>query len=347
MNPHADLPEGQALNPQEVSFIERWIPVLYGAALRGSCRKTRRGAILLRQGSQVGRGSVRCPSDCWPGCSRQEDAPGDPDGHAEAMALQSAGAMASGATMVHLKFDVAGEPVPSKRRGCPGCLQKMREAGVCDLVLLHEDGWYRYALGPEVCRSMMPPGSDEEAALSRTQPLLFLDIDGVLNTHDWDSQAQSNLIRPECVYWLNEILRKINPDVVLISGWRYQILKGATTLLGFRYMLQSHGVSAKMRLVGCTRLDDRDRLAIPPAEEDPHERAKQVLHWLESNQIESGRPWVVLDDDALGYREAGMPWVQTPKTEGLTERYAHEVIEILRRGVEHQRITRKLGSRGS
>lgn len=336
------LPRGEALNPQEVEFVERWVPILYGAALRGSCRKTRRGAIVLRQGKLVGRGGVKCPPGCWPDCQQVTDAPGDPEGHAEAQALHSAGELAAGATMIYLKFDVAGNPVPSKRRACLTCMAGMRDAGICELILLHDDGWWRYPLGPAPCRSMMPLDSYAAFEVSHDQPILFLDIDGVLNGHDWDSQAKSNLIRRECVFWLNEIIAKIKPDVVLISAWRYQILLGATTLLGFCYMLQSHGVTSDMRLVGCTRLDDLQRLSPPPTEVDPHERSKQVLAWLEANQIEADRSILVLDDDALGYREAGLPWVQPEKDRGLTEVEAQQAIEILRRAREQETITRKL-----
>lgn len=38
--------------------------------------------------------------------------------------------------------------------------------------------------------------------------VLFLDIDGVLNGHEWDDEAKSCTIRRECVKHLNRIVRE-------------------------------------------------------------------------------------------------------------------------------------------
>lgn len=330
-----ELPVGTPLKPEEVQFAERWITVIYGAALRGSCQKTRRGAILLRDGRLVGKGGASCVPGCYPSCKDQTDAPGDPSRHAEVEAVRAAGDAARGASLLHLKFGPGegGVPLPSKRRGCSVCLETMRAAGVCELVLFHEDGWWRYPLGEAVCRAMMPAPTPPPSASGRlepvqTRPLLFLDIDGVLNGHDLDDESGVCLIKPECVHWLNRIIRATDCDVVLISAWRYQILKGATTLLGFHHMLRSHGVSKKLRLVSLTRLDERDQ-SLPGFVENPHERAGQVLHWLQSNYIPAHIPRVVLDDGGFGFKEAGLPFVQTDRDRGLTEEKAEEVIRLL------------------
>lgn len=330
-----ELPAGTPLTPEEVKFAERWMTVIYGAALRGSCRKTRRGAILLHGGKLVGKGGASCPVGCYPNCQSQTDAPGDPERHAEIEALRSAGEAARGASLLHLKFENRDgcHPLPSKRRGCSFCLDAMRAAGVCELVLFHDDGWWRYPLGEAVCRAMMPPaatatGSGRLDAV-QTRPVLFLDVDGVLNGHDHDDESGVCLIRPECVHWLNQIIKATDCDVVLISAWRYMILKGAMTLTGFHHLLRSHGVSQKLRLVSLTRLDERDQ-NLPGFVENPHERAGQVLHWLQSNYIPPHIPRVVLDDGGYGFREAGLPFVQTDRDRGLTEEKAAEVIRLLR-----------------
>lgn len=38
--------------------------------------------------------------------------------------------------------------------------------------------------------------------------VLFLDVDGVLNGHEWDDEAKSCNIRRECVKHLNRVVRE-------------------------------------------------------------------------------------------------------------------------------------------
>ena len=149
--------------------------------------------------------------------------------------------------------------------------------------------------------------------------LIFLDIDGVLNGHDWCEEAKSCLFRAECISNFNQIITKCEPVVVLSSAWRYMLLgtEPATTLTGFEYMLRTHGVSDKLRLVGHTLSDEE--IAI---------RGDQISAWLKEHTVTV--PYVVIDDLDLGISKADHPFVQTDGKVGLTVNDVQSVVAILK-----------------
>lgn len=148
-------------------------------------------------------------------------------------------------------------------------------------------------------------------------PVLFLDIDGVLNGHEFDRAAESSTIRPACVKRLNRVLRETRCAVVISSAWRYMVLGGGMTLMGFGYMLRTHGVAIVGGLLGTTGRDTQT--------EDPNERGRQIKAWL-AEHPEVTR-YAVVDDMQLGFE--GMPIVRTNGAEGLTDNDADKLIELL------------------
>jgi hypothetical protein len=92
------------------------------------------------------------------------------------------------------------------------------------------------------------------------------------------------------------------------------ISAGAMTLLGFEYLLRTHGVMAD-RLLGVTK----------PDEEEPV-RGKQISDWL----LCHGRPlsYVVIDD--MDIEISGRhPFVRTNKDVGITEADAELAVTLL------------------
>lgn len=173
--------------------------------------------------------------------------------------------------------------------------------------------------------------------------LIFLDIDGVLNGHDWDPKAVSNRIRPECVQRLNRIVRATEARIVLSSAWRYMVHMKALTLLGFEYLLRTHG-GAGLRIIGLTEPDE-----ICPACGKKHRR-KEVKYDLDGYQrcIDCGtsatrgcqisaylrdhpkpEAYVAIDDCDLDITAHGHPLVLTSPRSGLSERKAREAVRIL------------------
>jgi hypothetical protein len=149
--------------------------------------------------------------------------------------------------------------------------------------------------------------------------LIFLDIDGVLNGHNFCHEAQSNLINRDCVARLNRIILKTGAKVVLSSAWRYMILGGAQTLAGFEYMLRTHGATAAMNIIGHTVSDET---------EDCETRGKQISRYGDecSEDVEA---YVVIDDDSYDIAGEGHPLVQTDGQVGLTDADADRAIELL------------------
>lgn len=151
-------------------------------------------------------------------------------------------------------------------------------------------------------------------------PILFLDIDGVLNGHDFDHGAQSNTIRRDCVERLNRVLDEAGAQIVLSSAWRYMVLCGAMTLDGFGYMLRSHGVRSG-RLIGLTGKDTQVE-----GQAGEEERGRLIREWL-AEHPEVTR-YAVVDDMQLGF--AGMPIVRTDGARGLTDADAEALVALLK-----------------
>lgn len=149
--------------------------------------------------------------------------------------------------------------------------------------------------------------------------ILFLDIDGVLNGHDYDPQAESCTLRRSCIDQLSRILMQTDAHVVISSAWRYMILGGAITLKGFEYLLRTHGLAnIQNKIIGITRED---------VTQAPDERRLQILEWLSS--YPEVTHYAILDD--IDFNFSGLPFVKTASEIGLTAVEADQVIEILNR----------------
>lgn len=157
-----------------------------------------------------------------------------------------------------------------------------------------------------------------------SHPILFLDIDGVLNTRtSFNAIAQSNTILPVAVASLNCVIEATDCKIVLISAWRYMIHGGAMTLAGFEYLLRTHGIHCAGRLIDITRLDHDTGSRT--------ERGEQVREWMAQRHPWMAPPiypYVIIDNDDLGYD--GMPFVKTNENIGMTIRDALRACELLR-----------------
>jgi hypothetical protein len=155
--------------------------------------------------------------------------------------------------------------------------------------------------------------------------LIFLDIDGTLNTHNWMEWSGSNDIDRECVLRLNRVLESTGAGIVVSSAWRYMVAGGAMTCEGFHYMLRTHGLTRRSRIVGITGPDDDLT--------DPDERGRQVADWLatrrETGLVPADVRYVVLDDGDFGITKHGHPFVHVDGRRGLTDADADRAVAIL------------------
>lgn len=149
------------------------------------------------------------------------------------------------------------------------------------------------------------------------KPLIFLDIDGVLNDHEWDDVAGSCTIRRDCMKELNRIVHAVDAEVVISSAWRYMILGGSMTLVGFSHMLRTHGFTgATQRIIGHTGKDSST---------GTNGRAMLIKDWMGNRS----RPYLAIDDDDLGYTVHGVPVLLTDPKRGLTVADADKAIQML------------------
>jgi hypothetical protein len=160
--------------------------------------------------------------------------------------------------------------------------------------------------------------------------LLFLDIDGVLNSHDFDHEAMCGPIHRDKMVLLNHVLKETGAYVVLSSAWRYIIHRGECDLRGMEWLLRSHGFIAGA-LWGITRPDAmmpkvwNGELKDWPVE---NERGRQISDWLQDH-IYPVLAYAVVDDMDLGITEAGHPFAKTDGAVGITEENANELIRLL------------------
>lgn len=157
--------------------------------------------------------------------------------------------------------------------------------------------------------------------------IIFLDIDGVLNGHEYDEMSQSPIINHHCVFTLNRILDNCDAKICIISSWRYQIIKGATTIKGFEYMLRSHGVHCVDRVIGFTQEDE-----IHSECADDMVRDIEIAVWLALAGFKKQTDKFVIIDDAKG-RYFLENRVQPQGAIGLQMTDAIKALRIL--GIEH------------
>ena len=127
--------------------------------------------------------------------------------------------------------------------------------------------------------------------------IIFLDIDGVLNTNDFDTRVSTDnkiyfheLHKGEGVLHINCILnfKKIidythpNTKIVLTSYWRLSDWKVSQ----FKHYLDKYNINSNI-IIGQTI---NSKLS----------REKEIKHWLKSNEeYQSINKWIVLDDKQL------------------------------------------------
>jgi len=112
--------------------------------------------------------------------------------------------------------------------------------------------------------------------------IIFSDIDGVLNGHEW-CHVGGCRIRQDCLLCLNHLLYRTNARLVITSSWRHKIHNGLP-LPAFSWVLRSHGLETNVHDV------------TPPGPDGPEDRRNQIAAWL---QAHDNPPYLALDDFPL------------------------------------------------
>jgi hypothetical protein len=142
--------------------------------------------------------------------------------------------------------------------------------------------------------------------------VIFLDIDGVLAPiRSWERYDD---LAPACVEVLNQIVARVDADVVVSSTWRYD-----KTVAELQQMLEAHGFAG--RVVGATPTG-------PPGAS----RGEEIAAWLAEHDV-SG---YAIIDDHLDMGELRAHLVQTRSAHGLQPTDAPRVIATLMGPLAHR-----------
>jgi len=185
--------------------------------------------------------------------------------------------------------------------------------------------------------------------------VIFLDIDGVLNSNDWYVYRRDNVAMdsvnsqypfyefdPRAIVRLNRIIEKTEAKIVVSSSWR-----SGETIESLQKLLNSVGVIGEV--IGLTPhlwsnkpYEGMDGYRMPRGCEidwwlDNHGDFQRI-NWSKEEQIKyvgeaKVKNYIILDDDSdmlYGQREH---FIKTPHMTGLTDELANKAIEILNKSL--------------
>ena len=149
--------------------------------------------------------------------------------------------------------------------------------------------------------------------------VIFLDIDGVLNSNFWNDSHQreisdGTLVDAEKVRLLSMLVKNTNAKIVLHSGWKYWFDQDLKPLRpeseNLVMMLEREGLS----LEGMT--PDHATEEVRRSKKFSLVKAGEILAWLaEHGDVDS---WIVIDDLDLHNAEIEAHQVKTDPNVGLT-----------------------------
>ena len=142
--------------------------------------------------------------------------------------------------------------------------------------------------------------------------ILFLDIDGVLNsiaTRPQDPSGLSAWLDPRNVCHLAEIVRVANPDIVVTSSWRLSNELG--------------DLASQLAKAGCKA----NVIAATPFL-DSHRRAIEIQAWLDEADPRPEKFAILEDEQEMEHLAPFL--VKTSKLHGLALEHVEKVLALLR-----------------
>lgn len=160
--------------------------------------------------------------------------------------------------------------------------------------------------------------------------VLFLDIDGVLNSNFWNDSHQKEisdgtLIDEEKIKLLAHLVKGTNAKIILHSGWRFWFDSELRPLRieakRLIELLEKNG----LQIDGLT--PDLTTEEIRRTKKFSRVKADEILLWIkEHNDIAE---WVVLDDLDLHNVQVEQHQVKPDQTIGLTYENVEQAVKIL------------------
>lgn len=160
--------------------------------------------------------------------------------------------------------------------------------------------------------------------------ILFLDIDGVLNSKFWSDVnereiSEGKFIDSEKVLLLSKIIGETDAKIVLHSGWRFWFDDNMNPLreeaVYFVEILKAH------RLFIYDKTPDLTTEEIKKSKKFSLVKAKEILLWL--NKYDSIEEYVVLDDLDLNNQDLELHQIKTDSDIGLTKENVIQAIRLL------------------
>ncbi|WP_027207955.1 HAD domain-containing protein [Butyrivibrio fibrisolvens] len=159
--------------------------------------------------------------------------------------------------------------------------------------------------------------------------VIFLDVDGVLNSKFWDNEHQREIsngkyIDSEAVKLLGSLVKRTNAKIILHSGWRFWFDETMKPLRTEADFLANTMKEAGITIAGVT--PDLTTEEIRKTKKFSLVKADEILLWLKDNPSAN---WVVLDDLELHNSEIEKHQVKTDAEVGLTTKDVEKAITIL------------------
>ncbi len=160
--------------------------------------------------------------------------------------------------------------------------------------------------------------------------IIFLDIDGVLNSDFWnekhsDKISDGILIDQEKIWLLAQLVEKTKAEIVLHSGWRFRFEDSGAPLCREAEKLVDLLADSGLKISGMT--PDLTTEEIRRTRKFSLVKADEILLWLKIHPAISG--WVVLDDLMLSHETVIRYQVRPDHTIGLTREDIMEAERIL------------------
>lgn len=149
--------------------------------------------------------------------------------------------------------------------------------------------------------------------------VIFLDIDGVLNSNFWCENNQKEisngkLIDREKVKLLSSLVRATNAKIILHSGWRFWLDDNLNPLRVEAEILLEIFKAEGLSIDGVT--PDLTTEEIRRTKKFSLVKAEEILLWISEHK--DVKSWVVIDDLDLHNDEVEKHQIKTDQTIGLT-----------------------------
>lgn len=156
---------------------------------------------------------------------------------------------------------------------------------------------------------------DNDSKNTEQIKIIFLDIDGVLNSDEFfKKRGQNEKVNklphpldefdPDCVERLNKIVEETKAKIVISSDWRFTLgIENIFKEIGFKY-----------KIYGKTPY----RFGL---------RHEEIHEWLDNHKVDN---YVILDDISFqNFKNEGEKFIQTDSQYGLTEEIKQKIINYL------------------